>query len=82
QNRENMCRFTPQGLGLSINGSMSEYIKVKADRVHILPKIISFEEGCLIEPLAIGISSVEESGAKFGDSAVVYGARSIGLMVI
>jgi L-iditol 2-dehydrogenase/galactitol-1-phosphate 5-dehydrogenase len=82
RNQENMCKDAPNGLGLLTNGAMVEYINVRAERVHLLPDSISLEEAAAIEPLAVGIYSVEESGIKIGENAAVYGAGTIGLMTI
>ncbi|MHA1271223.1 MAG: zinc-dependent alcohol dehydrogenase [Candidatus Helarchaeota archaeon] len=80
-NQENMCKDS-YGLGLTHNGAFAEYISVKAERLHILPDSISYEEGALIEPLAVAIYGVQESGIKVGDNAVVLGAGTIGLLTI
>ena len=77
-----MCKIHNNALGTVTNGAMAEYINVNADRVHILPDSISFEEGATIEPLCVGIYAVQESGIKMGENAAVYGAGTIGLMTI
>ena len=82
RNQENMCKIHNNALGTVTNGAMAEYINVNADRVHILPDSISFEEGATIEPLCVGIYAVQESGIKMGENAAVYGAGTIGLMTI
>ena len=82
RNQENMCKDAPKALGTLTNGAMVEYINVGAERVHLLPDSISLEEAAAIEPLAVGIYSVEESGIKMGENAAVYGAGTIGLMII
>jgi len=82
RNQENMCKDSPKGLGTLTHGAMVEYINVKAERVLLLPDSISLEEGAAIEPLAVGIYSVEESGIRMGENAAVYGAGTIGLMTI
>ncbi|MFW9826435.1 MAG: zinc-binding dehydrogenase [Candidatus Thorarchaeota archaeon] len=80
RNQENKCRFSPRALGTLADGAMVEFLNVNQERVHILPDSISLEEGALIEPLAIGIYAVQESGFRLGESAAVYGAGTIGLM--
>lgn len=82
RNQENMCKVHNNCLGTTTNGAMAEYINVKEHRIHILPDSVSFEEGATIEPLAVGIYSVNESGIKMGENAAVYGAGTIGLMTI
>ena len=82
RNQENMCKDAPKGLGTLTNGAMVDYINVRAERIHLLPNSISLEEAAVIEPLAVGIYSVEESGIKMGENAAVFGAGVIGLMTI
>ena len=79
---ENMCRLAGTGLGLTRNGAQAEYIDVKEERLHLLPDSVSFEEGAMIEPLAIAVYAVQESGIKIGENATVLGAGTIGLFVI
>ncbi len=44
-----------------------------------LPDAMSFDEGALIEPLAVGAHAVNRLGAKPGDTVAIYGAGPIGL---
>ncbi len=46
----------------------------------IIPDGIPFEHAALTEPLACVVRGIEESGAKAGDTMIVIGAGSIGLM--
>ncbi|MBY9010665.1 MAG: alcohol dehydrogenase catalytic domain-containing protein, partial [Candidatus Lokiarchaeota archaeon] len=82
QNQENKCKFAPRALGSLTDGAMAEFINVNEERIHILPESISLEEGAMIEPLVVGIYSVQESGIKIGDSVAVFGTGTIGLMTI
>lgn len=82
RNQENMCKDAPKALGTLADGAMVEYVNVPAERVHVLPDSISLEEGAAIEPLAVGIYAVEESGIQLAENAAVYGAGTIGLMTI
>ena len=77
---ENMCIF--HTIGITHNGALAEFVKVRADRIHKLPDSISFEEATLIEPLSNGVQAVRTSGLKVGDNAAVFGAGPIGLMTI
>ncbi|MFX1378781.1 MAG: zinc-binding dehydrogenase [Promethearchaeota archaeon] len=82
RNQENKCKFAPRAIGTLTHGAMVEFFNVNHERIHILPDLISLEEGALIEPLAVGIYSVQESGIRLGESAAVFGAGTIGLMTI
>lgn len=45
-----------------------------------LPDGVSMAEGALIEPLAIGLHAVTKAAVRPGDSALVFGAGTIGIM--
>ena len=63
-------------------GALARYVSHPARMVFKLPDNVSNREGALIEPLAVGMHSVNRSGAKLGMKAVVIGSGCIGLMVI
>lgn len=63
-------------------GGFSEYTLVGEHMVHLLPEALSWEQGALVEPAAVALHAVRQSDLKAGDSAVVFGAGPIGLMVI
>ncbi|MBY9014854.1 MAG: alcohol dehydrogenase catalytic domain-containing protein [Candidatus Lokiarchaeota archaeon] len=77
---ENMCIFYT--IGVTHDGALTEFVKVRADRIHKLPESVSFEEGALVEPLSNGVQAVRNSGFKVGDTTAVFGAGPIGLMTI
>ena len=79
---ENLCKKILLGLGLSINGAMAEYVKFPAKFLCKLPDSVSFEEGAIVEPLAVGYHGVKLSNIQPGDSAVVIGAGTIGVSTI
>jgi len=64
---------------LGVPGSFADYVVWPQNRVFKLPEGVSTLEGALVEPLSVGFHAVNQSGAKFGDSAVVLGAGCIGL---
>jgi len=47
-----------------------------------LPDNVSFAEGALVEPLAVGMHSANKARIKPGDIAVVMGAGTIGMVTI
>ncbi|MDR5899682.1 2,3-butanediol dehydrogenase [Halomonas vilamensis] len=63
-------------------GGFSEFTVMGEHMVHKLPDALSFEQGALIEPAAVGLHAVRQSSLKAGDSAAVFGAGPIGLMTI
>lgn len=81
-NLENMCKLQNYSYGTTEHGAMREYFNVKAERVHILPDNVSYDEGATVEPLSVAVYAVEQSRFQLGQSAAVIGAGPIGLMVI
>lgn len=79
--QENLCKWS-SALGTTFNGAMAEYVKVNAERLIKLPESVSFEEGALLEPLAVALYAVQESNFNVGENATVIGAGSIGLSTI
>lgn len=80
--QENMCKLQNYAYGTTEDGAMRDYINVKAERVHILPDNVTYEEGATVEPLAVAVYAVEQSGFQLGQNAAVIGAGPIGLMTI
>jgi L-iditol 2-dehydrogenase/galactitol-1-phosphate 5-dehydrogenase len=77
---ETMCIL--HSLGITHDGALTQFLNVRADRLHHLPESISYEEGAMIEPLSNGIQAIKSSGFRVGDNAAVFGAGPIGLMTI
>lgn len=81
RNQENLCKRN-EGLGMTLNGALADYVKVDSERLHLLPPNVTLEEGACVEPLSVTIYAVQESGFKVGENAVVFGAGTIGLFTI
>ena len=70
-------------LGLSTNpGGLRESIVIPASTCHKLPQGNSLEVGALVEPLSVVWHAVSNSGIGAQHSAIVFGARPIGLATI
>ena len=80
--QENMCKLQNYSLGTTEDGAMREFINVKAERVHVLPDNVTYEEGATVEPLSVAVYAVEQSGFQLGQNAAIIGAGPIGLMII
>ena len=80
--QENMCKLQNYSLGTTEDGAMREFINVKAERVHVLPDNVTYEEGATVEPLSVAVYAVEQSGFQLGQNAAIIGAGPIGLMTI
>jgi len=60
-------------------GGFSEFVVVPAERAFKLNEL-GTDLGALVEPLAVGLHAVKISGARPGQTAIVFGAGPIGLM--
>jgi D-xylulose reductase len=63
-----------------IHGCMRESVVHPAAFTFKLPENVSFEEGALVEPLAIGVYSADTAAIRPGDVALVFGAGTIGIV--
>lgn len=64
------------------NGGFAEYCNFTSSLVHKLPDSMSYEEGAIVEPLAVGYHSLKRGNFKPGMFSVVAGAGPIGLSTI
>jgi L-iditol 2-dehydrogenase len=69
-------------IGVSVNGCFAEYVKVKYTHVYKIPNEVSFESAALAEPVACSTHGVTLLDIKLGQTALVYGLGSIGLMMV
>ncbi|MFC2000168.1 zinc-binding dehydrogenase [Chloroflexota bacterium] len=70
------------GVHIDMPGAFAEYVKVNADMLYRLTGEMTDEDGATIEPSAVSLRAVRRSGIDVGDSAVVFGAGSIGLFAL
>ena len=68
-------------MGFQTTGVASEYFAVDASKVTPIPQEMSFEEGAMIEPLAVAVHAVKQVGDVTGMNIVVIGAGPIGNLV-
>ena len=64
-----------------VHGVLRPTVVHPADFTFKLPPSVSFAEGALVEPLAVGMHAASKAQIKPGDLAVVIGAGPIGIMV-
>lgn len=62
------------------DGGMQEWIAVNEENLVELPAGVSFEAGAMIEPTAVCLHAIKKAGVQKGESIVVYGAGTIGLL--
>jgi len=63
-----------------IHGCLTPQVVHPASLTYRLPDTVSFAEGAMVEPLAIGVFAAAKAHIQPGDRAVVTGAGTIGLM--
>lgn len=68
-------------MGFQTTGTASEYFAVDASKVTPIPEDMSFEEGAMIEPLAVAVHGVKQVGDVTGMNIAVLGAGPIGNLV-
>lgn len=68
-------------LGHNINGGFAEYVRVNKDKAFLIPDHVSFNAAALCEPIACCIHAVDRSNVKYGDTVVIFGAGSMGLIL-
>jgi len=69
------------GLGQS-SGAYAEYVKIGASGGFRLPDSVSFREGAMVEPLAVGLHAVDKARMPRGSTVLVIGAGPVGLAVM
>jgi threonine dehydrogenase-like Zn-dependent dehydrogenase len=68
-------------IGIDRDGAFAEYVNVPLDLLLKIPDTLPYDQGALIEPLAVGVHALEMAGAPDWQTAVVIGCGPIGLLV-
>ncbi len=72
-----------KGVGLGQHhGAYAELVTIGANGAHILPDLVSSDEGALVEPLAVGLHAVDMAKMERGATVLVIGAGPVGLAVM
>lgn len=64
-----------------IHGCLTPFVVHPANLTFRLPDNVSFAEGAMVEPFAVGMQAVAKARVEPGDTALVIGAGPIGIMV-
>ncbi|MCB8814536.1 NAD(P)-dependent alcohol dehydrogenase [Desulfosporosinus shakirovi] len=64
------------------HGCLMDYIAFPENMAFKLPENISTKEGALVEPLAVGMHAAAQGNVKLGDSVVILGSGTIGLVTL
>ncbi|WP_319482814.1 galactitol-1-phosphate 5-dehydrogenase [uncultured Draconibacterium sp.] len=64
------------------NGAFAEYVTVPEHILYKLPDNVSFEQAAMVEPAAVALHAIKQSGFQLGESAAVIGTGMIGLFLV
>ncbi|ODT76594.1 MAG: hypothetical protein ABS76_30695 [Pelagibacterium sp. SCN 64-44] len=68
-------------LGIDTPGAMQARWVVPAETVHRLPQNLPLDIGALVEPLSVACHDVHLAGLRAGETAVVIGGGTIGILI-
>lgn len=69
-------------MGFQTTGTASEYVVMDEKHVTPLPDEMSFDEGAMIEPLAVTVHAANQAGFVEGQNIWVIGAGPIGILLM
>ena len=78
--RGNLCPDAG-GFGTSLPGGFAERVAVLATHAYRLPDGLSFAEAALVEPLACVVHAFHRLNPRAGESYLIWGAGTMGLML-
>ncbi len=68
-------------MGFQTTGMASQFFAAEQGDVVALPDEMSFDEGAMIEPLAVAVHAIKQAGDIKGKKVIVLGAGPIGILV-
>ena len=63
-------------------GGFTSFFVASENWVHRFPDSVSYEEGALLEPLAVAVHAARKAEVGLGHSAAIFGAGGIGLFLL
>ena len=76
----NLCESL-KVMGFQTTGTASEYFTVDAGKVTPLPESMSYDEGAMIEPLAVTVHAARKAGEMASKDVAILGAGPIGILL-
>ena len=67
-------------LGSRSNGAFAEYVCVPVWNLLPIPEGVSYEEAAMTEPAAVALHALRRANLAEGDSILIFGAGSVGLL--
>ncbi|MFA6599298.1 MAG: zinc-dependent alcohol dehydrogenase family protein [Ignavibacteriaceae bacterium] len=82
--RKGMVSFckNAKALGVTMNGGFAEYSIVPASQAYLLPQDFDLSAAAFSEPLSCCLRGIEHADIQSGDTVVVIGGGSIGLLMV
>jgi len=80
--RYNLCPDVKFWATPPIDGTFTEYVTHPADFCFKLPPSVSYEEGSMFEPLAVGLWATEKAALKPENTVAILGVGTIGMMTL
>ena len=77
----NLCESL-KVMGFQTTGTASEYFAVDASKVTPLPAGMSYDEGAMLEPLAVTVHAAKRAGDIAGKKVCVLGFGPIGILLV
>ena len=71
-----------RALGVDIDGGMAEFCIVPVKQVYQLPAGMSPEVSAFVEPVSCAIHGIDKANIRTGDTVVIMGAGTIGLIMV
>ncbi len=71
-----------RALGVDIDGGMAEYCIVPEKQVYSIPPEIPSDVAAFIEPVSCCVHGIDKAGIRPGDSVVILGGGTIGLIML
>ena len=78
---KHLCRHMV-GLGTALDGGFAETITVDERLVHRLPDSLGYEAAAMAEPLSCCLHGIDLTDIRAGQTVMVVGTGSIGLMMV
>jgi 2-desacetyl-2-hydroxyethyl bacteriochlorophyllide A dehydrogenase len=85
------CRFCRAGrgnlcanwgaIGDTVNGGFAQYVSVPAKNAYRLPDGMDMRDGALVEPLSCAVHGMRKVGVEAGESVLIVGAGTMGLLL-
>jgi 2-desacetyl-2-hydroxyethyl bacteriochlorophyllide A dehydrogenase len=79
--RDNLCENWA-AIGDTVAGAFAEYVAVPAVNAHRLPDGVDGQLGAMVEPLACAVHGLRRLGPVFGDTVLLTGAGTMGLLLL